>query len=117
MAAHQGVFGHSRFRILSDGSAKSESLIRAGQEMNREKKGPSPLSGVESGRLDEVLVGVEREVYLDSERQWLGVGHAHDYVLGAVTREKSEGFEDQVVSELYRRGYTLRGKATLGFLL
>ena len=75
-----------------------------------EKQGPSPLSAIESGRLDEVLVGVEREVYLDSERQWLGVVNPQDYVLGAVTREKSEGFEDQVARELYRRGYTLRGK-------
>jgi hypothetical protein len=109
VAAHQGVFGHSRSRILGDGSAQSESLIRAGREKKRENKGSSPLSGVESGRLDEVLVGVEREVYLNSERQWFGVGHAHDYVLGAITREKSEDFEDQVARELYRRGYTLRG--------
>ena len=110
VAAHQGVFGHSRSRILSDGSARSESLIRNNQEKKREKKGASPLSQVESGRLDEVLVDVEREVFLDSERQWLGVGNNHGYVLGSVTREKSEGFEDAVAKELYRRGYTLRGK-------
>lgn len=111
MAAHQGVFGHSRSRPLTDGSVQSESLICGGREKMREKKGPSPLSAVDSVRLDEVLVGVEREIYLDSERQWLGSGHVQDYVLGGVTREKSEGFEDQVVRELYRRGYTLRGDA------
>ena len=107
MAAHRGVFGQSRSRALTGRSAQTES--RAGRKKT-EKLGPSPLSGVESGLLDEVLVGVEREVYLDSERQWLGTGHAHDYVLGAVTREKSEGFEDQVARELYSRGYTIRGK-------
>lgn len=110
MAVHKGVFGHSRSRILSDNPARSESPIRSGREMRREKPGPSPLGVVDSERLDEVLVDVEREVYLDSERQWLGVGHASGHVLGTVTREKSEGFEDQVVKELYRRGYTLRGK-------
>jgi hypothetical protein len=60
--------------------------------------------------LDEVLVDVEREVSMGSERQWLGIGDSHDYVLRSVTREKSEGFEDAVAKELYRRGYTLRGK-------
>ncbi|KAF9783760.1 organic solute transporter Ostalpha-domain-containing protein [Thelephora terrestris] len=108
IAAHQGVFGHSRSMVLSDSPTQSNSLTRAGQEKKREKKAPSPLSQVESGRLDEVLVDVEREIYLGSERQWLGVGNGRDYVLGAVTREKSEGFEDQVVRELYERGYTLR---------
>jgi len=113
VAAHQGVFGHSRLRILSDASVQSESLIRGGQEKRREKKTTSPLRRVESGRLDEVLVDVKREVYLGSERQWLGVGDSRDYVLGSVTREKSEGFEDAVAKELYRRGYTLRGKGLL----
>jgi hypothetical protein len=68
------------------------------------------LSQVESGGLGEVLVDVEREIYLDSERQWLGVGDSHHYVLGSITREKSEGFEDAVTRELYKRGYTLRGE-------
>ncbi|KAF9652079.1 DUF300-domain-containing protein [Thelephora ganbajun] len=108
VAAHQGVFGRSRSRILSDSSAQSESLIRNSQEKKQEKKNVSPLSQVESGRLDDVLVDVEREVYLGSERQWLGVGDSHGYVLGSVTREKSEGFEAAVANELYRRGYTLR---------
>lgn len=110
VAAHQGVFGHPRSRILNDHSAQGESLIRSGQEKKREKKGTSPLSRVESGRLDEVLVDVEREIYRGSERQWLGLGDSHDYVLGSITREKSEGFEDAVAKELYKRGYTLRGK-------
>ena len=110
LAAHQGVFGHSRSRILSDASAQNESLIRTGREKKWEKKGPSRLSQIESGRLDDVLVDMEREVYVGSERQWLGVGDCHDYVLGSVTREKSEGFEDAVTNELYKRGYTLRGK-------
>ena len=114
IAAHQGVFGHSRSRVLSDGSAQSNTLTRAGQGKKREKKGPSPLSHSGSGRLDEVLVDVEKEVYLDSERQWLGIGDSRGYVLGAVTRERSEGFEDQVVRELYERGYTLRGKVISG---
>lgn len=70
----------------------------------------NPLSRVDSGRLDEVMIEVEREVFLGTERQWLGVGDNHDYVLGSVTREKSEGFEDAVAKELYTRGYTLRGK-------
>jgi len=113
IAAHQGVFGHSRSRILSDASVQSESLIRNGQEKKREKKGTSPLRRVESGRLDAVLIDVEREVYLGSERQWFGVGGGRDYVLGSVTREKSEGFEDAVAEELYRRGYMLRGKGLL----
>jgi hypothetical protein len=114
IAAHQGVFGHSRSRVLSDSSTQVNSLTRAGQEKKREKKAPSPLSQVESGRLDEVLVDVEREVYLGSERQWLGVGNSRDYVLEDVTREKSGGLEDQVVRELYERGYTLRGKVIPG---
>lgn len=109
VAAHQGVFGHSRSRILSDGSAQTDSLIRGNQEKKREKKGTSPLNRVESGRLNEVFVDVEREVFLGSERQWLGVGDTRDYVLGSITREKSEGFEDAVARELYERGYTLRG--------
>ena len=111
VAAHQGVFGGSRSRFFSHGSAQSESLIRNDQEMKRKKKGASPLNRVEAGRLDEVLVDVEREVYLGSERQWLGIGDSHEYVLGSVTREKSEGFEDAVAKELCKRGYTLRGKA------
>jgi hypothetical protein len=102
IVAHQGVFGHSR---------SSHFLTRAGQEKKREKKGRSPLSQVESGRLDEVLVD---EVFLGSERQWLGVGNSRDYVLEDVTREKSGGLEDQVVRELYERGYTLRGKIIPG---
>jgi len=57
-----------------------------------------------------VLVDVEREVYLGSERQWLGLGDSHNYVLGSIAREKSEGFEDAVARELYKRGYTLKGK-------
>jgi len=112
VAAHQGVFGHSRSRILSDGSTQSRALIRDTQEKKWEKKGVSPLSRVESERLEnKVLVDVEREVYLGSERQWFGFGDSHHYVLGSITREKSEGFEDAVVKELYKRGYTLRGKA------
>ena len=108
MAAHQGVFGHSRSRIPSDGSARSKSLIHNSQEKKREKP-TSPSGQVEFGRLDEVLVDVEREVYLGSERQWLGVGDGRDYVLESLTRETSEGFEDAVAKELYKRGYTLRG--------
>ena len=103
MAAHQGVFGHSRSRILSDASAQNESPIRSSQELSR-------LNQIESGKLDDVFVDVEREVYIGSERQWLGVGDCHDYVLGSITREKSEGFEDAVANELCKRGYTLRGK-------
>jgi hypothetical protein len=110
VAVHQGLFGHSRSRILSDGPAQNESLIRSGREKKQEEKGASPLSQIEPSGLDEVLVDVEREVYLGSERQWLGVGDSHDYVLGSVAREKSDGFEDAVAKELYRRGYTLRGK-------
>jgi len=110
VAAHQGVFGHSRSRVLSDGSAQNEFLIRNGQEKKREEKRVNPLSRVEPRRLDEVMVEVEREVFLGSERQWLGVEDSHGYVLGSVTREKSEGFEDAVAKELYTRGYTLRGK-------
>ena len=109
VAAHQGVFGHSRSRILSDGSAQTDSLIRDNREKKREKKGTSPLSRLESERLNEVFVDVEREVFLGSERQWFGVGDTRDYVLGSITREKSEGFEDAVARELYERGYTLKG--------
>ena len=110
VAAHQGVFGHSRSRVLSDGIAQNESLIRNGQEKKREEKRMKSLNRVESRRLDEVMVEVEREVFLGSERQWLGVEGSRDYILGSVTREKSEGFEDAVAKELYTRGYTLRGK-------
>lgn len=110
VAAHQGVFGHSRSRIPGDGSAQTESLIHNDQEKKREQRTTSPLSRVEPGRLGEVLVDVEREVYLGSERQWFGLGDSHHYVLGSITREKSEGFEDAVARELYKRGYTLRGK-------
>ena len=115
VAAHQGVFGHSRSRVLSDGSAQNQSLIPNGQEKKREEKRVNPLSRVESRRLDEVMVEVEREVFLGSERQWLGVEDNHDYILGSVTREKSEGFEDAVAKELYTRGYTLRGKVSPSF--
>lgn len=112
LAAHQGVFGHSRSRIVSAASAQNESLIRDHREKKREKQG---LSQVEPGWLDDVLVDVEREVYVGSERQWLGVGDYHDYVLGSITREKSGGFEDAVASELYKRGYTLRGEVLFVF--
>ena len=110
VAAHQSVFGHSRSRVLSDGSAQNESLIRNGQEKKRDEKRVNPLSRVEPRGLDEVMVEVEREVFLGSERQWLGVEDNHDYILGSITREKSEGFEDAVAKELYTRGYTLRGR-------
>ena len=110
VAIHQGVFGHPRSRTLRDGSGQSESLIRSCQEKRQEKMGVSPLSRAETGRLDEVLVDVEREVFLNSERQWLDIDESHGHVLGTITREKSEGFEDAVARELYRRGYTLRGR-------
>ena len=108
VAVHHGVFGHSRSRILSDSLAQNEPLVRGSQEKKR--RGPSVGRGGFE-RLDEVLVEVEREVYLGSERQWLGAGGGRDYILGPVTREKSEDFEDAVARELYKRGYTLRGKA------
>ena len=111
MAVHHTVFGRPRSRILSDGPAQNQSLIRDNQEKNQMEESMSPLIRVESARLDEVLIEVEREVYMGSERQWLGVGDGRDYVLGSVTREKSEDFEDAVANELYKRGYMLRGKS------
>ena len=117
VAAHQGVFGHSRSRVLSGGSAQNESLIRNGQEKKREEKRVNPLGRVEHRRLDEVVVEVEREVFLGSERQWLGVEDNRDYILGSVTREKSEGFEDAVAKELYTRGYTLRRRVLPAFFI
>ena len=117
VAAHQGVFGHSRSRVLSGGSAQSESLIHNSHEKKREKQSTSPLSRVESGRFDEVLIDVEREVYIGSERQWLGAGESHHYILGSITREKSEDFEDAIARELYKRGYTLRGKVLPALLI
>ena len=103
VAAHHGVFGHSRSRVLGDGRAQNHSLLRKSPEKKRE------VRRVGSGLLEQVFVEVEREVYLGSERQWLG-GDGHNYVLGPVTREKSEGFEDAIANELCKRGYTIKGE-------
>ncbi|CDO73322.1 hypothetical protein BN946_scf185008.g84 [Trametes cinnabarina] len=92
-AVLEDVFGRSRIAIRREASA--------------------PVSGraVASEKELGVTVEVEREVHVNDERQWLGVGDDYIYGIGyqlKPSRERSEGLEEQIEKELTRRGYSLR---------
>ncbi|KAH9846988.1 DUF300-domain-containing protein [Lenzites betulinus] len=91
-AALETVFGRSRIAI---NRGANTSMARASEK---------ELS---------VAVAVEKEVHINDERAWLGVGDDYVYGLGYQARprrEKSEGLEEQIERELARRGYGLQDK-------
>ncbi|KAI8996534.1 organic solute transporter Ostalpha-domain-containing protein [Trametes punicea] len=94
-AVLEDVFGRSRIAIRRDASAS------ASRRAN--------ISEKELG----VTVEVEREVHVNDERQWLGIGDDYIYGLSYQSRprqERSEGLEEQIEKELAKRGYGMRSK-------
>ncbi|KAI0629660.1 organic solute transporter Ostalpha-domain-containing protein [Trametes polyzona] len=95
-AVLEDVFGRSRIAIYREANASASGTPRRASEKE--------LS---------VNVKVEKEVHVNDERQWLGVGDDYVYGLGCQAkprREKSEGLGEQIDRELAKRGYTLRDK-------
>ncbi|KAL1944940.1 hypothetical protein VTO73DRAFT_2560 [Trametes versicolor] len=95
-AALEDVFGRSRIAIHREAN-----MSASGKPMRPPEKELS------------VSVDVEKEVHVNDERQWLGVGDDYIYGLGYQAkprREKSDGLEEQIDRELAKRGYTLRNK-------
>lgn len=98
-AALEDVFGRSRIAIHREAN-----ISASGKPMRPPEKELS------------VSVDVEKEVHVNDERQWLGVGDDYIYGLGYQAkprREKSDGLEEQIDRELAKRGYTLRSKSVL----
>ncbi|KAI9064028.1 hypothetical protein FKP32DRAFT_588534 [Trametes sanguinea] len=94
-AVLEDVFGRSRIAIRRDASVPA-----SGRAMASEK---------DLG----VTVEVEKEVHVNDERQWLGIGDDYVYGLGYQSkpqRERSEGLGEQIEKELTKRGYGLRDK-------
>jgi hypothetical protein len=60
-----------------------------------------------------VNIEVEETVHVGAERQWLGLGENHGYGPGYVTREKSDGLEEQIEKELTKRGYGAPAKEAI----
>ncbi|KAI0832132.1 DUF300-domain-containing protein [Trametes gibbosa] len=95
-AALETVFGRSRIAINREANMVTSNC-------------PTRASDKDSS----VTVAVKKEVHLNNERQWLGVGDNYVYGLGYQAkprREKSEGLEEQIDRELARRGYGLQDK-------
>ncbi|KAI0674597.1 organic solute transporter Ostalpha-domain-containing protein [Trametes maxima] len=100
-AALEDLFGRSRIAIHREANASS-----SGKAKPSEKE---PEEGV--------VVEVEREVHVNDERQWLGVGDDYVYGLGYQSkprRERSDGLEEQIEKELVKRGYGSRSKRASG---
>ncbi|KAJ8482614.1 hypothetical protein ONZ51_g5230 [Trametes cubensis] len=98
-AALEDVFGRSRIAIRREASMPAS---------NGAKPSEKDLS---------VAVEVEKEVHVNNERQWLGVGDDSIYGLGYQSkprRERSDGLEEQIEKELTKRGYGLRSKRASG---
>ncbi|OSD05500.1 DUF300-domain-containing protein [Trametes coccinea BRFM310] len=94
-AVLEDVFGRSRIAIRRDASV------------------PASGRAVASEKDLGVTVEVEKEVHVNDERQWLGIGDDYVYGLGYQSkpqRERSDGLEEQIEKELTKRGYGLRGK-------
>ncbi|KAI0330884.1 DUF300-domain-containing protein [Cubamyces sp. BRFM 1775] len=94
-AALEDVFGRSRIAIRREASAPAS---------NGAKTSEKDLG---------VTIAVEKEVHVNDERQWLGVGDDYIYGLGYQSkpqRERSDGLEEQIEKELTKRGYGLRNK-------
>ncbi|EJD08387.1 uncharacterized protein FOMMEDRAFT_164999 [Fomitiporia mediterranea MF3/22] len=100
MAIREDVFSvsnHSRrghpHRTVSDSHSKPD-----------EKYKYQPVS---------VSIDVEKEVLIDSERQWIGTGDDYIYGLGFSRRERSAGLAEQIETELEQRGITTPFSRTL----
>lgn len=65
--------------------------------------------------LPQVQVVVDERIEADiaGEKQWLGTGDDYGYGLKFARKERSEGLEDQIESELKKRGYSLRKSLAL----
>ncbi|KAH9888780.1 organic solute transporter Ostalpha-domain-containing protein [Cubamyces lactineus] len=98
-AALEDVFGRSRIAIRREASMPVSNGARLSEK---------DLS---------VTVEVEKEVHVNNERQWLGVGDDYIYGLGYQSkprRGRSDGLEEQIEKELTKRGYGLRSKHESG---
>ncbi|KAI0646590.1 organic solute transporter Ostalpha-domain-containing protein [Trametes meyenii] len=96
-AALEDLFGRSRIAIHREANASSSGKAKPSEKEQ------------DTG----VVVEVEREVHVNDERQWLGVGDDYVYGLGYQSkprRERSDGLEEQIEKELVKRGYGLRSK-------
>ena len=95
-AVLEGVFGQSRIRLEGKLPTTTEKTVA------KEKSSMS------------VQVDVEETVFINRERQWLGVGDDYAYGLGYHSRrqkERSEGLEEGIQRELEQRGYPRSGTA------
>ncbi|KAI0358078.1 DUF300-domain-containing protein [Trametes cingulata] len=98
-AVLEDIFGRSRIAIRRDASASASA------------RGHNPAKDLS------VTVEVEKQVHVNEERQWLGVGDDYIYGLGYQSkprRERSEGLEAQIEKELAKRGYGLENKHSSG---
>lgn len=100
-AVLEDVFGRSRIAISREANTSA-----SGKPTRASEKDVS------------VTVEVEKEVHVNDERQWLGVGDDYIYGLGyqrRPRREKSDGLAEQIDKELEKRGYSLRSKWTVSY--
>ncbi|KAJ8696250.1 hypothetical protein PTI98_006132 [Pleurotus ostreatus] len=90
LAHHEEVMGRSR---LPPNFTKARAVVQT-REVGEEKE-KAPL----------IKVDVEERVEIDGRRDWLGGRDDFGYTLGPVRRERSEGLEAQIQSELAKRGF------------
>ncbi|KAG9220647.1 hypothetical protein CCMSSC00406_0003746 [Pleurotus cornucopiae] len=90
LAHHEEVMGRSR---LPPNFTKARAVAQT-REVGEEKE-KVPL----------IKVDVEERVEVDGRRDWLGGRDEFGYTLGPVRRERSEGLEAQIQSELAKRGF------------
>ncbi|KAF9501795.1 DUF300-domain-containing protein [Pleurotus eryngii] len=90
LAHHEEVMGRSR---LPSNFPKARAVAQT-REVGEEKE-KVPL----------IKVDVEERVVVDGRRDWLGGRDEFGYTLGPVRRERSEGLEAQIQSELAKRGF------------
>lgn len=102
-AVLEGVFGRSRMQVHGSRNASSTNQ--------------KPVPGEKEALA--INMQVEETVHIGEERQWLGVGDDYAYGLGYHSRrerEKSDGLEEQIETELAARGYSRRRKLPIHFL-
>ncbi|KAL4266333.1 DUF300-domain-containing protein [Pleurotus pulmonarius] len=90
LAHHEEVMGRSRLPSNFTKARAVAQIREAGEEKEK-----APL----------IKVNVEERVEVDGRRDWLGGRDEVGYTLGPVRRERSEGLEAQIQSELAKRGF------------
>lgn len=96
LAVMEDALGRSRVKAKADGGGQRD-LGAASEKF---------------GDPGSVRVDVVREVMVDGERQWLGVGDDYGYGLDYARRDPSAGLVDQFDLELEKRGYPRQGMRT-----